>query len=268
MTLKSYIKKIRQSGKRFFTIEQAVSELQISRNAVLNAIARIKEDGDIISPAKGLYVIVPPEHQPYGSIPPEDLVPILMGYIGAEYYISLLTAATYFGAAHQKPATFQVITNRRIKHPLEFGRVKLEVIYKKSLSELPIRNITVSTGYLKVADPELVAIDLMIYLKRSGGLNHVATVLSELVEQIDENKLVSLVEKISEKSHIQRLGYILEKIETMDGDKTNRIINKLEKYLRNKITNYVPLASELSKVGYQRIKKWKIIENTNIEGDL
>lgn len=268
MNLTSYIKKIRQTGKRCFTIEQVISDLNISRNYARVALHRLLSVGDIISPAKGLYVIVPPENQPYGSIPAEELVPILMKYFQVDYYVSLLTAASFYGAAHQKPSRFQIITNKRINHPLKFGQIELELVYKKSLVNLPTQDFTVNTGYLKVATPELVAIDILNYPNRSGGLNHIATVLSELIESIDENKLILLADGINEKYQLQRLGYILEKIETMDDDKTNRIIAKLEEYLSDKLKQYIPLASELPKAGSSRVKKWKIIENTNIESDL
>ena len=243
-------------------------DLKLSKNAALNAISRIKKHGELISLFRGIYIIVPPEHQPYGSIPAEDLVPILMKYLQVDYYVSLLTAANFHGATHQKSAKFQIITSKRINRPLEFDQVKLELIYKKSLTNLPIQDFTVSTGYLKVATPELIAIDLLNYPNRSGGLNHVATVLSELIESIDENKLILLADQITEKYQLQRLGYVLENIETMDNDKTNRIIAKLEGYLTGKLITYIPLASELPKIGYPRIKKWKIIKNTDIESDL
>ena len=32
--------------------------------------------------------------------------------------------------------------------------------------------------------------------------------------------------------------------------------------------SYLPLASEISKIGYARCKKWRIIENSEIESDL
>ena len=45
--------------------------------------------------------------------------------------------------------------------------------------------------------------------------------------------------------------------------------NALAKYVqKNKLQSYLPLASEISKVGYPRCKKWRIIENTEIESDL
>jgi len=268
MNLKCYIKEIRRKGNRYFTVEQLMLDLNISRNAALNSIARIKKDGDLISPAKGLYVIVPPEHQPYGSIPAEDLTPILMSYLKLEYYVAMLSAASFYGATHQKPAHFQIITNKRIKHPLEFGQIKLEITHKKNINNLPIRDFTVSTGYLKVASPELVIFDLLSYMSKSGGLNHIATVLSELVSVIDCNKLLELAEQIGEKAWLQRLGFILEKIDSMDEEKVLQLINQLQNYLSKKSLVFVPLATELAQTGCARIKKWKIIENTTIESDL
>jgi predicted transcriptional regulator of viral defense system len=76
MNLLTYLNQIRQKGQRYFTLNQLMSDLNLSRNAALNAITRIKKHGDLISPAKGLYVIVPPEHQIEGSIPAGELVPI------------------------------------------------------------------------------------------------------------------------------------------------------------------------------------------------
>jgi len=243
-------------------------DLNLSKNAALNAIFRIKEHGELISPAKGFYIIVPPECQPYGSIPAEDLVIILMKHLQADYYVSLLSGAAFYGATHQKPNSFQIITNKRIKHPLEFGQVRLDLIYKKSLADLPTKDFTMNAGYLKVATPELVALDLMSYINRSAGLNHVATVFSELIEAIDVDKLITLASRIAPYYHLQRIGYILEKIDVIDEEKKEMTLAKLTEYLSDKLIHYIPLASELPKKGYPRCKKWKIIENTDIESDL
>ncbi|HLB32957.1 MAG TPA: type IV toxin-antitoxin system AbiEi family antitoxin [Chthoniobacterales bacterium] len=263
-----YLKKTRQNGKRYFTLEQFMLDRKLSQNAALNAIHRLKTHGDLISPVRGLYVIVPPENQSQGSIPAEDLLPILMNYLKADYYVSLLSAAQYHGAAHQKAGCFQFISNKRIKHRLEFGQIKLELIYKKCLADLPIQDITVRTGYLKIATPELVILDLLTYISKSGGLNHIATILSELIEVVNANKLIQLAEKSKKHAWVQRLGYILEHIDSMDGEKLKNIVNILDAYLRKKKKAFIPLAPELSKKGCSREKKWMIIENTTIESDL
>src|SRR3990167_9273956 len=61
-----YLKKTRQNGKRYFTLEQFMLDRKLSQNAALNAIHRLKTHGDLISPVRGLYVIVPPENQSQG----------------------------------------------------------------------------------------------------------------------------------------------------------------------------------------------------------
>ncbi len=268
MSLINYLKDIRKKGNRSFTLEQVMQDLNVSKNSALVAIHHLKKQGEIISPARGLYVIVPPEYQLQGSIPPEELIPILMKYLNADYYVSLLTAGLFHGASHQRPHRFQVISTKRTQHPLEFGYIKIEFIYKKSIAGLPINDVVVKTGYLKVATPELTAMDLLLYRSKSGGLNHIATVLAELVEVIDADKLIKLAHVSDQIAWVQRLGYILEKIETMEEKKKKNIIDKLALYLKNKMTKFVPLAPQLSRTHFPRSKKWMIIENTTIESDL
>lgn len=263
-----YLEKLRSIGKRYFTSQEIIKDLSVSEGAARSGLYRLKKNGKLISPINGLYVIIPPEHKSYGSIPADELIPIIMKHIDARYYVALLSAAAFYGAAHQKPMVFQVITNRRIKHSLKFGQVHIELIYKKSLTALPAQEFVVNSGYLKVATPELIAIDLLKFPNRAGGMNNIATVLSELVESIDANKLVQLAENMNEQHQLQRLGYIIEKIDVMDDDKKNTIISALAKYVKGSIKPYVPLAPAISKSGYPRCKKWKVVENTDFESDL
>jgi len=263
-----YLESLRSSGKRSFTSEEIRRDLNLSDVAARSGLYRLKKDGKVISPLSGLYVIVPPENRSFGSIPAEELVPILMKYLEAEYYVGLLSSAAYFGATHQKPARFQVISNKRIKHSLHFGQVVIELIYKKSLSNLPTQDFVVNTGYLKVATPELTAIDLFKYSNRSGGISHIATVLSELVENIDVQKLITLAEDIGEVCQLQRIGYVVEKIDVMDEEKKDHFVTVLVDYVQKNRRPYVSLVSALPTTSAPRCKKWTIIENTDFESDL
>lgn len=169
MNIRSYIKAIRMTGKRCFTIQDVVDKYGVSRGSVRVAMhSSLLKSGDLISPLRGLYVIVPPECQPYGAIPAKELVPLMMQYLAADYYVSLLSAGLFYGTSHQKPAKFQVISDKRIKRDLMFGDVEIKFIYKKNLADLPTRNFTVSTGYLKVATPELTLLDLLTYPDHAG----------------------------------------------------------------------------------------------------
>ena len=268
MNLQSYIKDIRKDGRRCFTILDILEQFHVSNSHARVALHRLLKTGDLISPARGLYVIVPPEHQPHGSIPPQELVPLVMQYMGAHYYVALLSAGLFHGATHQKPARFQVISDKRIKHPSIFGDVEIDYIYKKSVLELPTQDFTVSTGYLKVATPELVALDLLEYPNHAGGLNHIATVFSELFEALDPIKLINLAKDTHAEYQLQRIGYILDHIDVMDETNAEIMINALAQHVQVNKPNYLPLASEISKIGYSRCKKWRIIENSEIESDL
>lgn len=266
--MQSYIKDIRKDGKRCFTIMDIVEQFHVSNSHARVALHRLLKAGDVISPARGLYVIVPPEHQPHGSIPPQELVPLVMRYLGANYYVALLSAGLFHGATHQKSARFQVISDKRIKHPSTFGDVKIDFIYKKSVLELPIQDFTVATGYLVVATPELVALDLLKYPNHAGGLNHIATVFSELIETLDPVKLINLAKDTHAEYQLQRIGYILDHIDVMDEENAEIMINALALHAKESKPTYLPLASEISKIGYPRCKKWRIIENSEIESDL
>jgi hypothetical protein len=54
----------------------------------------------------------------------------------------------------------------------------------------------------------------------------------------------------------------------MDEKNTEIMINALAYHIQENKPNYLPLASEISKVGHSRCKRWRIIENSEIEGDL
>lgn len=263
-----YLEKLRSQGRRSFTSEQIAKDLETSFASIRSGLSRLKKDGKLISPAKGLYIIIPPECQPYGSIPAEELVPLLMKHLQSDYYVALLSAATYFGAAHQKPARFQIISNQRIKHSLKFGQVAIEIIYKDSLEGLPTKDFIVNTGYLKVATPELIALDLFKYSKRAAGISHIATVLTELLENIDGKKLIELAEKTGQLFQLQRIGYIIEKIEVMDEKKKETLLAVLSKYVKKANRSFIYLLPSYIKKGSQKSKLWKIIENTDFESDL
>ena len=113
-TLSSYIHKLQKRGMRSFTLQEAMSFLQSHPKTIASAIHRLKEKGVLISPARGLYVIIPPEYQNTGSILPEELLPIIARYLGIDYYVSHLSAARHYGASHQRPNCFQVVSSYRI----------------------------------------------------------------------------------------------------------------------------------------------------------
>lgn len=267
ITFQDYLKTLQASGRYHFTNEEALKVLNISDSALRSAIYKLKKKGEIASPAKGFFVIIKPEYQNIGCLPAEELVPVLMKYWNLDYYACLLTAALYQGASHQKPQVFQIMVNKQIKKPILCGKVKIEFIYKKNWDELPTQNRVVKSGYLKVSTPEVTAMDLFLYPHRAGGLNHIATVLSELLESMNTDDLLKIMVSSKQKAWIQRLGFVLDKIAPIETEKRDELVIVIKNYLAKQLIQFIPLDPNLPKKGKNRNRDWMIIENTTIESD-
>ncbi len=268
--LSEYLKILRSQGRSCFTKKEALQELKIA-NVNLNArIQRLKKKGELISPARNFYVIVAPEDLPQGAPHPADLVIMLMRHLKRDYYACLLTAAQHYGAAHQKPMVFQVMVNKPMRK-LKFASVRIHFIYKKSFKDLPAREFIKREGYLKVSSPELTAMDLLLYTRKAAGLSNVVTVLFELIDNINADKLVELAQQVNNKAWVQRLGYLLEQLQLADEKSARhkaKVVARLEKYLSKQKLSYIQLSPGLTTKGSKRNNKWMIIENTTVESDL
>ena len=56
---------------------------------------------------------------------------------------------------------------------------------RKRLREVPVQSVNTPRGTLLVSTPAATALDLVGYQHQAGGLDNVATVLSELAERIE-----------------------------------------------------------------------------------
>ena len=222
----------------------------------------------LVSPCKGFYVIVPLEYSELRCIPARDLIVITMEYLNIPYYAGLLTAAEYHGATHQRVRAFQVITSKKMTKRWVFGHVWIDFIYKKDMEKTTLEKRKVEAGYLNVSTVEETVKDIMSYRRSAGGLNHQATVLSELIASISPRKLVTLAKRSKKFFWLQRVGYIIENSDTMYREKKDKLLTALKSFLARQRIRYVPLAPEITTRNKTRNEKWKIIENTTIESDL
>lgn len=264
MTFIDYIHDLIKHGKCAFSIEDAITALKIkSRKAIYSSIEHLVNKNELISPARGFYVIVPPEYQILGCLPAEYFIPYLMEHWKTKYYACLLTAAKYHGASHQAVMIFQVMVEKP-RPTIVCGKIKIKFISNKNLTSTPTQIIATRMSMLTVSTPEGTAMDLLNYPHQSAGLNHIATVLTELHESINAEKLLELAENSSIFAWQQRLGYLLELVGA------NELADVLKKHLskQNRV-DYILLAP--GKKAAKQAKKnddWKIIENIKIESDI
>lgn len=254
---KDYLTHLAAGGRYHFTSPEARQALGVSASAAKLALNRLAKQKLVASPARGFYVIVPPEYNSLGCLPAEQFMPALMKHLSLPYYAGLLTAAQYHGAAHQRPQEFQTVIEG-VHRPIGCGAVRVSFISRKGARHVPVQSFNTPRGELLVSTPEATALDLVGYERRAGGLNQVATVLAELAERIDENKLVGAAQA-APVPWAQRLGYLLERAGA--GDKTA----PLRAYVRKQARQSTPLLPEAPRARAPRNAVWKVYVNADVE---
>lgn len=257
---RQYVEQLASAGRYVFTGREARAPLGVSAKAAALALNRLAKRGLLASPARGLYVIVPPEYRSLGCLPPEQFIPDLMKRLKRPYYVGLLSAAEYHGAAHQRPQALQVFLEA-VRRPIVCGRVRVMFLARKRLHAVPVQTVNTPRGGLLISTPESTAVDLVGYEQQAGGLNLVATVLSELGEKIDPAKLVAAADA-SPIAWAQRLGYLLEHVGS--AAKTG----PLQEHVRAHVRNTTPLAPGRAFKSSPRDPKWKVYVNAAVETDV
>lgn len=260
MELYKYIQDLASKGRYQFLTREAIEALDVSPDAVRAAIRRLRTKGYVATPSRGFHLIVPPEYRVLGCLPAEQFVPQLMTHYGFHYYAGLLTAAQYYGAAHQAPQIFQVVVNKS-RAAIQCGRVRLGFIVRHNVDDVTINSRNTMRGVLQVSSPEATAFDLLGYPGHCGGLSNIATILNELVEHIDPDKLD--VESVhSPLPWAQRLGFLLDFVGRAD------IAEPLAQYIGRSAKEYVPLRPGRPVSSTERNKRWKLLVNEQVEPDL
>lgn len=262
--LDSFIDEQRANGKYNFTTESLHNQLGVSENALKKSLQRLKSQEAVVMVRRGFYVIVPPEYRAKGIIPTSLYVNDLMKFLNRDYYVGLLNAAAYHGAAHQQPQSYSIITEGIALRPIKNDMVSINFYIKKSWNKKNIVKKKVDTGYINISSPELTALDLVNYFNEVGGFNRVATVIEELKEAMRADQLVETIKQYEEISVVQRLGYLLE-----------YVLEEIE--LSNALYGYLePIGFYPTLLRPQRKKpenmitgnKWKIVPNVEIEADI
>jgi predicted transcriptional regulator of viral defense system len=252
-------------GRNAFSLDRAKNELaQYSETAIKRSLNRLSRKGRIISAHKGYYVIVTPQYSSRGILPPALFIDGLMRFLERPYYIGLLNAAAFYGAAHQVPQEFFVFTTFPAMRPTVKKGIKINYISKKEIAENLLEERKTETGPIKISSPELTAADMVQHPKRVGGLNRVVEVFSELTEAIRVEKLNKEFTESIPTAVIQRLGYLLETAigaESLADGLYRSADVSVEKFFP------VPLSPTGTKRGFPVETKWNIIVNEMIDSE-
>lgn len=259
MDLKSFVVSLASKGKSCFSEQDALKETGLSRIALRSALRRLKKKHEIASPIRGFFIIIPPEYQSLQSLPPDQFIDDLMQHLNIPYYVGLLSAAQYYGAAHQKPQVFQVISSKARRN-IKVGRVKIIFTIKSDIEQSATRQFNTPRGFVRVATPETIALDLVTFAQKSGGIPSVFEILSDLSEHLNLESCVQAIPHLKKAPFLQRLGYFFS---LLGMEKHARLCeDELKKHHYIKKTLLDPQESVTE--GVLNIR-WNLIINTELE---
>jgi predicted transcriptional regulator of viral defense system len=257
--LASWIDDRQAEGLYYFAREEAIQSLKMTEEAFRKAASRLAKKTRIVRIRSGFFVIVPLEYRAAGVLPAEWFIADLMAYLELPYYVGLLSAAALYGAAHQQPQQFQVVTTapqRRIQK----NKLALRFFFKTNFDATPVTQIKAQTGYMAVSSPEATALDLIRYSRSIGGLDRVITVLQELGETIDAKKLLEAARKDGNLAYAQRLGWLMEKA-------GHSKVQDLSRWVADQNTLPARLDPTRPAKGAKKNDRWQLLINATVESD-
>lgn len=260
MKASDQISKLAAQGRYHFSTQEIAQIMGASLTAVRASLRRLKQKGLIATPYRGFHVIVAPEYRGIGCLPADQFIGQLMEHLGLSYYVALLSAARYHGAAHQQPQVFQVMAQKN-RPSLDCGGVRVAFVARHNIKEIPTVSFNSPRGPVLVSNPVGTAFDLIGYSAHAGGLDNVATVLAELSESINPQEMESTA-ALSPIPWAQRLGYLFSLV----GE--NEHADALSEHLARTPHETVLLDTSGSRSGAIRDARWKLLVNTEVEPEL
>ena len=260
--LSHYLDRLRSKGRYTFTGDDVISEFNLSDEAYQKVIQRLADKDRISRLRQNFYLIIPPEFSARQTLPLGYFIDDLMKFLARDYYVGLLTAAIYHGAAHQQPQTQFVVSEPPSLRAIKNRRQSIIFCLRKEWNREDVSQQKTDAGYFNISNPALTAFDLVFYSDRIGGINRAATVLAELIQEMRPTMIVETAKAFTQTTTLQRLGYLLDNVlhETI-------LANALYGVLDGR--NYYPTAlnTKADSENQKTPNRWKIIPNMEVEVD-
>ena len=261
MPLTDWVNELQQEGRYAFTRDEARRKLAQSAGTLDQSLQRASAQGRILLLRRNFYVIVPLEYSSVGAPPTEWFLDDLMTFLDTSYYVGGLSAAAWHGAAHQRPQEMQIVVAESIRN-VETRAVRIRFLRNASMKNALTETRRTQTGDVPVSTPEWTAFDLIRFQRRVGGMDAVATVLTELAEALDAEQLAAAADHEPTSAYLQRLGWMLNYLGH------EQITASLHERVLRRCPSFTPLNSALKNRSGVRDSRWRVIVNEEPEADL
>jgi len=255
-----YVDELPANGRYTFNRAELQQKFPVSDAAVKLALQRLQKKGRVVSPRRGFYVVVPEEYKHTGSPPPVWFIDALMKDWQSDYYVGLLSAAEIHGAAHQRPQELQVVCDRAHR-TIDISRYRIRFFKKWNVSDVPVMDHKTPTGFMKISTPEATALDLVRYYQDVGYYGNVVTVLSELANNMNAQRLLVAAKCGVELAVVQRLGYFLDLV------RKTKLADFLHNFLSTKSPRVTSLRTDLDSKDSLMNRRWSLHINEQVEAD-
>jgi len=257
-----YLRVLRSNGRYAFTIDDLIENVPKTVKNLRKDLDRLRDKGEIVNIRREFYTILPDEYRNMGALPVEFYIDDLMKHLNKQYYVGLFSAAMFFGAAHQQPQEFFVISESPKPRMVQSNNLRINFSAKTKFPAYGIIDRKTETGYFRISGPELTFLDLIYFEQSMGGFSRIITILQELSDNISINRMKEAMMNDFTLSTIQRAGYIAEEILL-----NNKLANVFENKLSKEKTQVVLLKSSGNREGILN-NRWKVFANAQIKGDI
>lgn len=265
MTIKEWIINRERIGKSCFSREDVISAFpSMTIRAINTSLSYFAKKRLVERIQRGFYCVVPAHYALSNSIHPYYYIDDLMAWLNKPYYVALLSAASMWGASHQKVMITQVMTQLPQLNLATDRNVTIDWFYRKTISSEFLIAKNGENGKVLYSNAELTAVDLIRHAHRAGGFSFVATVLAELREATDFSNAAKGVFRTARIADIQRLGYIYDVV--LGDEAQAAVIYEQLRAMAGELDSVL-----LSPTSHAEVQtkngKWKILVNTYIELD-
>lgn len=259
-SVNEFVDHLQKRARYTFARTEVEEALKLEQAALTKGLQRLQRAGRIRMIRRGFYVIVPLEYATGGIVPPDWFIDDLMKFLEQPYYVGVLTAAAFHGASHQQPQEYQVVVAQP-ERAIRTANLNIRFFLKKSMAQAPMERVKAYTGFLAVSTPAVTALDLVRFAPGIGGLDAVLTVLEELVENITPEDLLKAARQESERSQVQRLGWLLERT------KRRELAEGLATWLVTQKPTKTPLDVSAPVAGSHKDPRWQVIVNAEPQSE-
>lgn len=207
-------------------VREAFSD--ISPSHLTNTLMRMVKSNMLVRLKRGVYYIVPLEHNDPNFIPNWHLVAKYL-LRNKNYYIGYYSALQIHKLITQPSLTEIIVTDVQIKPSnIEIQGVRFQFIYHRADRFFGVKNTWID-DYEKVrcSDLEKTLVDSFINPHYSNGMVEIAKAVYETRNRIDQDKIIGYLTRSGNKVAARRYAFICDLLEISSSDHESLLQNSL-----------------------------------------